>query len=197
MDSTKRVTLYIDPPSHHFLQDQLFNPEFASKNGDQILAPYVQLRDFFGARGISVRTADYLPDQAGEDHYVYVSMGIQKNYRKLARRSDITLSAFFAMECPIVEPSIYRDLSKAQHYFKRIFSWSDGDSLAPFLNGPLRCESFRWPQSFNTVHEEIWKQSNRKFLVMINANKLPRVYWNELYTERLRAIEFFLATRVK
>jgi hypothetical protein len=26
---------------------------------------------------------------------------------------------------------------------------------------------------------------------MINANKLPRVYWNELYTERMRAVAYF------
>ena len=34
----------------------------------------------------------------------------------------------------------------------------------------------------------------RKFLVMINANKLPRIYWRELYTERMRAVAFFART---
>jgi hypothetical protein len=53
---------------------------------------------------------------------------------------------------------------------------------------------FWWPQSFDTVHEPLWNRADRGFLVMINANKLPRVYWQELYTERMRAVEFFART---
>jgi hypothetical protein len=38
---------------------------------------------------------------------------------------------------------------------------------------------------------KLWRQSSRKFLVMIYSNKLPRLFTAELYTERLRAVEFF------
>ena len=48
-----------------------------------------------------------------------------------------------------------------------------------------------WPQSFDYVHEELWQRRNRRFLVMINANKLPALRWHELYTERLRALDYF------
>ena len=34
-------------------------------------------------------------------------------------------------------------------------------------------------------------ERDRKFLAMMNANKLPRLYVDELYTARLRAVEFF------
>lgn len=188
------LTLYIDPPSHHFLRDQLFNVNDGRLNGDHILAPYVCLRDFFTSRGIQVHTADYMPQEAGNVKNIYVSMGRLQNYQKVAQRRDTVLSAFFALECPIVEPSLYRALNQAQHYFKRIFSWSDSPSLEYFIGGPLTLDSFRWPQSFDKVHETIWGQTNRKLLVMINTNKLPCVYWQELYTERLRAVEFFSRT---
>jgi hypothetical protein len=56
---------------------------------------------------------------------------------------------------------------------------------------PVRSLQFQIPQSYETVHEEIWNEGNRRFLVMINANKLPRLYVDELYTERQRAVEFF------
>jgi hypothetical protein len=51
----------------------------------------------------------------------------------------------------------------------------------------------RWPQSFDSVHEEIWRGKERGFLVMINGNKIPRYdgACRELYRERLRAIEYF------
>lgn len=194
-EKTHRTALYLDPPSYHFLSDRLFNVNDGRLNGDAMNAPYAHLRDFFALRGIPVRTADYLPERADGVNNIYVSMGNLKGFRKLVRRSDTVLSAFFAMECPIVEPSMYRELGHAQRYFKRIFSWSDGASLSKFTGTPLQLESFRWPQSFSDVHEAIWRQTNRKFLVMINANKLPRIYWQELYTERLRAMEFFSRTQ--
>ncbi len=194
MSGKHKTALFIDPPSHHFLGDRLFDVNNGRLDGDQLLAPYAYLRDFFRARGVEVRTADYLPPEENGARNVYVSMGILSNYRKLATRQDTVLSAYFAMECPIVEPSMYRALRRAQRYFKRIFTWSDSSSLERFVGEPLRCESFCWPQSFGNVHEAIWGQSERKFLVMINANKLPRLYWQELYTERMRAVEFFSRT---
>jgi hypothetical protein len=188
------IALYIEPPSHHFLEDRLFNVDDGWLNGDRILAPYAYLRDWFASRGIPVRTADYLPPKPGTDKNIYVSMGRLDSYQKLAQRPDVILSAFFAMECPIAEPSLYQALNTVQRYFKRIFSWSDSPSLERFVGQPLRCESFCWPQSFDDVHKPIWSRDNRKFLVMINSNKLPRIYWQELYTERLQAVEFFSRT---
>jgi len=191
MNDVCNIALYIDPPSHHFLKDQLFKVDDGRLNGDHILAPYTCLRDFFTSKGIAVHTADYMPPETNKIQNVYVSMGMLTNYRRMAKRRDTVLSAFFAMECPIVEPSLYRELHQVQRYFKRLFSWSDSPSLEHFVGGPLQLHSFRWPQPFDAVHETTWRQTNRKFLVMINANKLPRVYWQELYTERLRALEFF------
>jgi hypothetical protein len=192
---TQTVALYIDPPSHHFLQDRLFSSDGARYAGDQILAPYTYLRDSCIANGISVHTADYLPPEITNTLNIYVSMGRLQNYQKVAKRSDTILSAFFAMECPIVEPSLYRALNKAQHYFKRIFSWTDSQSLARFTGrSSLQLAQFRWPQSFDAVHEQLWRRSDRDFLVMINSNKLPALHWQELYTERLRAVAFFSQT---
>lgn len=188
------IALYIDPPSHHFLGNKLFDDQQVRFGGDNILAPYLHLRKRLTERGVGVQTADYLPDDTRGAKCVYVSMGRLENYRRLAKRGDVTLSAFFAMECPIVEPSLYRALKDAQGYFKRIFSWSDSASLERFVGARLNCEPFLWPQSYNEVHEPLWNITDRKFLVMINANKLPRIFWQELYTERMRAIEFFSRT---
>ncbi|MEC4888446.1 MAG: glycosyltransferase family 10 [Nitrospira sp.] len=189
------IMLYIDPPSHHFLRDRLFELEDGRPNGDQMNAPYVHLRAQLASQGIAVRTADYLleaPPSAGRN--VYVSMGQLENYPRIVKRSDTVASAFFAMECPIVEPSLYRGLNGVQCEFKRIYSWSDSDSLAPFVGSRLRLESMCWPQSFDRVHEAVWDQPRHKFMVMINSNKLPRLYVNELYTERQKAVEYFSRT---
>jgi hypothetical protein len=189
------VRLYIDPPSHHFLRDRLFDRGAAKYGGDDLLAPHVHLRDWFEERGLPVHTADRLLERDnGADRAVYVSFGMLDKYEELASRPEVTVSAFFGFECPIVEPSMYRELPRAQRFFRRLFSWTDASTLLRFTGTPVRVERFWWPQSFDRVHDPLWRRTGRRFLVMINANKLPRVYWNELYTERMRAVEFFSRT---
>lgn len=190
----QKVAIYIDPPSHHFLDNKLFIVEDGRLNGDRINAPYAHLREFFNSKGIQVHTADFLPKKANGMQCIYFSMGMLDRYKQLSKRSDVVLSAYFAMECPNVEPRIYRALPEAGQFFKRLMSWSDGESLAPFVGKVLPFQQFYWPQSFDCVHEEEWNRRDRKFLVMINGNKLPRLYWQELTTERMRALEYFSRT---
>jgi hypothetical protein len=191
MTNNPGVALYMDPVSRHFLGDRLFDISHNSHSGDRMNAPYAYVRDILESRGVAVHTADLMPDKPNGTKNVYVSFGIRKNYRKVARRGDSVLSAFFATECPIVEPDLYRELPQVQRHFNRVFSWSDSPSLEVFTGCPLPLRQFRWPQAFDTVHEEIWRRDDRGFLVMINTNKLPKLYDRELYTERLRAIEYF------
>ena len=194
MNQDSKVALYIDPPSHHYLGNRLFEVDESRLNGDELQAPYVFLREYLQGKGVSVNTIDFLPAAENGGKNIYISLGILSNYQKLAKRKDLVLSGYFALECPIVEPGMYRRLRTAQNYFKRILSWSDNSELDRFVGESIKFRHFFLPQSFDCVHEEIWQNSDRKFLVMINANKLPRVYWNELYTERMRAVEFFSRT---
>ena len=192
MPAKAPVAIFIDPPTHHFEDDRLFDSGTVLFGGDDILAPYKQIRRYFAERNIAVHTADRLgPDTAAEKN-IYVSLGLLSRYADMARRKDVVLSGFFAMECPIVEPSLYRALPQVQESFRRVFSWSDTNSLLRFTGKPVNFEAFRWPQCWDHVHEEIWTKNKRsKFLVMINANKLPRIYHQELYTKRLEAIHYF------
>ncbi len=190
MRSGRVLAIYIDPPSQHFYGDRLFDSGTVQYGGADLLAPYVLVRDYFTSHGVPVHTADLF--EAGQAEInVYISLGDLSRYRKLARRDDVVASAFFAMECPIVEPRIYRALPKVKQFFRRIMTWSDSTALLPFTGERVECEQFRWPQSREQVLEEVWNKVDRDLLVMINANKLPRLYHNELYTERLRAVEYF------
>ena len=192
MSESSGIALYIDPPSHHFLGDRLFEVETGALTGDQVNAPYARLRDIFASRGIPVHTSDYLPKEIGSVRNIYISVGPPlSDYRRVAKRRDTSLSAYLVLECPIVDPPMFRDLARARKYFKRIFSFADSASLERFVGRSLQIEPMLWPQAFDTVHEGIWEQEDRQFLVIINANKLPPLTWQELYTERLRAVEFF------
>ncbi len=186
------VAVYIDPPSHHFLRDGLFDQSTIRLTGDNVNAPFVAVRDHFARHGIPVHTADLMPDQADGIRKVYVSVGRMADYGRLARRTDVALSAFFAFECPIVEPKLFAALPDVQRHVKRIMCFSDDRSLAPFTGGGVRSERFVWPMGLEGVHEPAWSNEDRGgFLTMINANKLPRLYVQELYTARLKAVAYF------
>ena len=187
--NNNKLAVYIDPPSHHFLNDRLFT--YSGQLGDDLMAPYVTLQQFFTDKNIPIHTADLMPDEDDGQLKIYLSLGILDNYRRLAKRSDVIVSSFFAMECPIVDPRQYKRMRDARHYFNHIFSWSDSTSLQHFIGEEINIETFCWPQSYNSVHEKYWSKSDRKFLMMMNSNKLPAVYWHELYTERMRAVEYF------
>lgn len=185
--------LFIDPPSHHFEQDRLFGETLPAQGGVGLLEPFAYLRRRLAAAGVRVHTADLIDtfDEARGKTKLYISFGMRRRYQQLARRSDVVLSAFFAFECPIVEPSLYRELQRASQVFRRVFSFSTEEALAPFLTGPVPLLPFRIPQFFDDVEETLWRRRDRRFLVMINGNKVPPLSLNELYTERLRALTFF------
>ncbi|HZR95367.1 MAG TPA: glycosyltransferase family 10 [Gaiellaceae bacterium] len=191
--SATGVKLFIDPLSHHFERDRVFDSGSSPYGGDSILEPYAHTRRVLAEQGIAVHTPDLLESGAVApgDVNVYVTMGIRDRYRRLRSRPDVVMSAFFVPECPIAEPRLYRDLADAASCFKRMYSFSTGNALRPFLTQPIEFEPFRFPQAFDHVHESVWAQRERAFMTIINANKLPRLSTNELYSERMRAVEFF------
>ena len=185
-----RVSLYIEPISHHFLDDRLFELSRGSFHSS-IARCFMTLREHLTARGVSVHTADRLPAEIGPDPKVYVSFGMLRDYRRVAERGDVTLSAIIITESPINDSAFYRRVGEAQTYFKRIFSCSDDPALERFFGSRLDTQPFRWPTNQHGIHESLWDRADRDFMVMINMNKLPRVDWNELFTERMRAVEYF------
>lgn len=191
-NETPRAMLYIETPSHHFLRDKFFDSGTVPTGGDDLQAPWRHVRDSFARLNVPVHTLDMLPDTAepGVKKVVFSVSG-QQRYDVLARTKDVILSAYLALECPAVEPRIYRRLPTVAKHFRRILSWSDSDALLPFTGTRVPTQRFLWPQSYSQVHETHWARRDRGFLVMINSNKLPRLYVKELYTARLAAVEYF------
>jgi len=195
MTDPAKVALFIDPFSYHFTDDKLFAAQTTSGLGDNLSARWLQLRDWFERRGLAVHTADYLlRNEHRRDANVFVSLGMRRRYRMVAQRADVTLSAFYAFESPTVEPALYRGLAEVQRRFKRVFTFAEPTALAPFVTATLRSELFRKPSPVEAVREDLWARRDRGFLVMINNNHLPAIRARELYSERLRAIEYFSAS---
>ena len=184
------ASLFVDPITHHFDRDQLFEVGASGFTRDD--APVWQyFRDWFAERDIAVHTADLLGTQRRNERVAYISFGNRGRYRSLVARDDVILSGFFTRECPVVEPSIYRELPAVSEAFRRVFSFSTTEALLPFTGAPVPVHPFRLSQPYEGVHPEAWAKDDRRFLVLVSTNKLPRIDLNELYRERLRAVEHF------
>ncbi len=185
------ISVFVDPSSHHFLRNELFNPA-NRHNVDGAHAPYFLLRDVFQRNGIEVKTADYLIRGEKKNKVnVYFSLGISTNYEQLARQDDVILSAFFTLEAATVQRSTFRRLHSISRHFRRVYCYSPADALERFGCKGLQFQRFLIPYCSNRVFDDLWKKTDRKFLVLLNYNRLGRDPWHDLYRERLRALEFF------
>jgi alpha(1,3/1,4) fucosyltransferase len=187
------VTLAIDPFSWHFERDRLFEPDSAQGLGaDDMAGPFIHLHRWFGERGVRVHTADrLLRGEVGSKRNIVMSFGLRSRYHALGRRNDVTLSAFFGFESPVVDPKMYRAFPDIAHHFKRLYSFSDTDAVAPVVGSRVPMRRFEIPYPLERIREDLFARSGRKFLILINHNKSPALAWNELCTERMRAVEYF------
>lgn len=185
------LTVFIDPVSYHWEHDRLFDPELSRREDDRH-APFLMIKQHFASLGIAVHTADYLVrGEISNRVNAYLSMGNVKNYQTLAQRPDVVLLAYFTLESPTVQPSQFRHLPHLAGYFQRLYSYVPSTALARFGAAAVATTHYGIPQAVNGVIEAYWRHQPRRHLALINANKMSRDRWRELYTERLRAIEYF------
>jgi alpha(1,3/1,4) fucosyltransferase len=187
------VGIYLDPAQKSLLQDKLFVSN-TGRHHSTMIGCFSYMKEMFERQGVPVHSADLLPPPNGTDQYLYVSIGNYTNHERLASRPDITMSAYFVMEPPVVEPLIYEDLRVVKRRFKRIYSCVDASAMTEFVGEPVPAIPLRWPIDYKGVDEPMWSRRDRGFLIMINMNKLPRFTKYELFSERMRAVEFFSRT---
>ena len=186
--------VYIDPPAARLLRDRLFASEGGGAHSS-LTRCLGFVKERLAASGVPLHTADRLPAPGGEDRHLYLSIGNHERHAELAKRPDLAMGAFFVTEAPVVEPSIYEGLPAASRHFRRIYSCiSDPGEVAEFAGERIQCLPLRWPIDFRGVDEALWSRKDRRFVVMINMNKLPRVDRYELFRERMRAVEHFART---
>jgi hypothetical protein len=188
----KNIKVFIDPSSEAFYNNALFNESDPLLNRDNCLSPFIYLKKYLESQGYETNTADYLMRREIEgDLNVYISIGIESNIKKLRRRKNVVMSSFYVLEPLVVAPSLYRSLKSFRKEFRHVFVHSP--EILEKLCGVERntLEKFCWPQTENSVIAEYWKNKDRKFLAMINANKKPMKNVGELYSRRIEAVRYF------
>lgn len=182
----------IDPSSHDYYEDRLFDVSNAFLNRDDTLTPFVRLKSALEARGMDVHTADYLWGNAEklQGECDYYSLGVLHNVRKLAGQKGVHFRAFLIMEPPVVAPGLYLALPELSRKFDRIYlhnTHGDGYSLSGLDQSKLR--KLYWPQPREEVIETLWqRQYRQRRIVVINGNHKPKSVSGELYSKRIEAM---------
>jgi hypothetical protein len=185
------ISVFIDPVTPHFLRNELFDTG-SVHNIDGAHGPYFHVKDLFESQGIEVNTADYLVRGLKRNKLnVYFSLGITDNYRRLAQDEDVVLSAYFTMDAPIVMPSHFKGLRTVSRHFNRIYCYSTPEALARYGCEGLTFSKLHIPYCYDRVLDGMWANEDRKFMCLLNYNRLCRRTWRELYTARLDACEYF------
>jgi len=151
--------------------------------GDDLLLPIVELGKQLGKINIKATTLDTL-DPAKFDCYLFIDMPDMSNsYVKTAFKSGKPLY-LLALESPLVRPE--NSNPELHTPFTKVFTYND--SLIDGKKYIKTNYSFFFPPvlTSNVVEKE-------KLCVTIVGNKMPKVRGNykELYSERIRAINWF------
>lgn len=185
------IAIFIDPSSNHFLNDQLFEISNSTLNRDGTLLPFYRLKKYYAQYNIPVHTADKL--QNGSERRkinYYWSLGILEEYNKYLDDPDVYLKGFIVFEPPLVQPNLYKNLSKLTKYFDEVYLHNDhghGYSIKGVRQDRLR--KLHWPQPYDDVLLQYWARNDRlnKLVVIAGAHN-PGFRKPELYSERIKAV---------
>lgn len=181
-----KIRVLIKPTSPHNLNNQIFDDTIIKNR-----SVFARVREKCHRENIEIETIDKYDISDKPDCIFFFDLPYSwdlGNWKAILKnRVEYIL---FCFEPPIVNPfNYFKFLHK---FFKKIYTWNDD------LVDNKKYFKFHWPQSnfgMNTP-KKLFQQKD--FLVFINANKLAFLpfrllssFGKELYSERIKAVEYF------
>src|SRR3989344_293174 len=190
---------YILPSFEGELNNRLFENE---GNDYQV---WCFVRSFLEQKGFTLATADLW--QSEEKHLDDTLIVLGHPEAGLFRRLNYAFKRRFFHKDPFAL-KYYRYRQFINQFPKRILIQSEPSAVTPFFYKNLSTlrswyakiylasrsqeDGFHFrPHIFENVFEPYFSNQDRKFLALMNGNKKPGDFTNELYSERLRAIAYF------
>lgn len=158
----------------------MFNPRATAQIGDDLLYPMQHLAEVANEREIKISTIDMEPLHT-YDVIVFMDFpGYRNKYLKQLVQKNFDNLYLFLFENEVIKPDNY-DLWNYLP-FEKVYTYNDS------MVGGFRIEKFYLP---NKIPGEILRPEHKsKFCCMIIGNK-KKDHPLELYSERLRAIQWF------
>lgn len=187
---------------HNNIKSNLRNSIFDVNKNNEIESPifrsFVRLKDFLKKRNIYLNTYD-IPTHSPPSRYIHIDLPypLPSNFSIwITIFSNREKNILICTEPPIVNPFNYMRIF--HFFFTKVYTTNDTmvDNKKYF--------KIRFPQSSVGIKTRAKKFKKKKFLTLINSNKssfspfkLLSPFSKELYTERIKSIEFFEQTLSK
>jgi len=199
------MNIYIDPSSILFLNNKIFDTRWVR---DECLLAWVYFKKYCSEKNINVETIDHWDKNKATSEDFYVALDHKSLFKKIYWKFKIKnypinnfkkfkKKILFQGEPPTVMPGVYGNINRLVKFYDELYFSSK-------INHP-KCSYYHIPQVYNNILPGYWEKRNRKFLVMINSNRKPHsfsrrvdkygLYHKELFSERIKAIEFFNRTK--
>lgn len=176
-----------------YLQNAFFDP---TKTNYYWIRIFAHVRNFLAQNNIEINTCDISPKKK-PFRYVYLDLPYlwtTQNFpvwRKIFMERE--KNVLLCLEPPTVIPYNYMKIFHL--FFKKVYTWNDQ------LVDNKKYFNLRLPKHTMGINIHKKKFNDKIFLTLINANKSPfypfvflSPFGNELYSERIKAIEFFEKT---
>lgn len=173
-----------------YLRNSIFDPQKILDYWNRI---FIHLKKYLKNKNIGINTYD-IPTKNTPYRYVYFDLPYLWVPRNFAVWKSIFLSRqekiLICLEPAIVIPYNYMKIFHL--FFTKIYTWNDD------LVDNKKYFKIRLPKHTIGINTRAKKFKEKRFLILINANKssfypfkLLSPFGKELYSERIKAIEFF------
>lgn len=192
----KKVVGFFPGNRKSYLQNAIFDRE----KKDEWSPIFIKLKEYLNQNEIDISTYD-IPLKKPAFRYVYIDLPYLWTLDNFPVWKMIFLNRekniLIAHETPSVIP--YNYMKIFHFFFKKVYTWNDDliDNDKHFLS----CKKYfklYVPKYSIGLDTSLKDFKNKKFLVLINSNKLPLFpfqilspFGKELFSERIKAIEFF------
>lgn len=183
----KFVSIYPNNDKHY-----LRNAMFGTVKIKGIEFPsYAKLRTFLRDRNIYINTYDVAKEEPYRNVHFDIRYPLPSNFHiwKIIV-SDRKKNILICTEPPTVNPFNYMKIFHP--FFIKVYTWNDK------LVDNIKYFKYRLHKPSNGIKTKAKKFKDKKFLTLINSNKstfypfkLLSPFGKELYSERIKAIEFF------
>ncbi len=197
-----KQNVYVVPFSESGLENKLFAP-FSNKKAN--VPPFDKLKEFLNRHDIDIRTIDFWNEKNRQDNDVIIvfdhpPVGIYnflyrlrdmirgKNSFPLKNRHMLEVLSYFKKkvlmqwESPANNPWVYKNIPSITARYDKSY----------FIPKAPGFPHFEYPQNFDRLNQERFDAPREKFMVMMNSrSKAKGFFKEELYSERVRALEFF------
>jgi len=150
--------------------------------GDNLLTPMIRLKEYANSKDIAIGTTDIISVEAAD---AIVFIDIPKSDNKIFNNAIQSSKNLYllALESPLVTPRSYDESN--HKWFQKVFTWND-----ELVNrNPSKYVKINYSYDIpNEINKNL--ESKIKLCCIISGNKKVN-YANELYSERLKAINWF------